>query len=619
MGFPYSGNDTEISSALDYLQSQQGNDGGIGGISSSSWAVMAIKAAGEEPNEWKENGISVVDYLIENGDQLNPENPLDYAKYVLAMTASGVDPKDIGKVDYVEELTDFYDGSQIGDDNQLNDDFWAVLALVSAGEPITSDVIQDSLVFIKENQNLDGGWSWGIGGGSDVDDTSAAIMALIAAGEDPGSSTISHALAYLSSMQNDDGGFPWSEGYESNSASTSWAICAIVASGEDPTSGDWTKDEDPISMLLSLQTINGYFKWTSSVTSSPILMTSYAIPALTGKPYPVLRLRGREGVTVHVRIEGAESTIWSGLIVVNESEIVDTGGNIHILHDPTPLGALDKASEKGGFSYQVESSDWGLYVSSINDEEAQGLEGWMYRINYDSPPVGADQYILNQSNDVLWYYGSWDEKPLKISVDDKKVSVGEEFKVNVTYLDPDEDDWLPLEDAIVHVGGDTYRTDSEGIISAAINLNGTYEVYAEKEEYIRSKRVNITVTGEGGTNQVTLKTTIIPAVSIRVSPTIIDFGKLGPGYTSEGKIVEVYNIGSHDVRITTEVTDRAKNLFVNGIWLEGDPWQRFTTFIEADPRDFNNPKDVSLLLMVPTDYEGVGSQEGTVIFWAEEA
>ena len=44
---------TPLEKALDYLRSIQQSDGCISDFATSSWAVMAIAAAGEDPNEWK--------------------------------------------------------------------------------------------------------------------------------------------------------------------------------------------------------------------------------------------------------------------------------------------------------------------------------------------------------------------------------------------------------------------------------------------------------------------------------------------------------------------------------------------------------------------------------------
>lgn len=274
-----------VTSSLDYLRSRQNADGDIGGLGISAWVVMAISAAGEDPNNWKVGVNSIVDYLRDNASSLG-DIATDWARSILAIAAAGENPWDFGGVDYVAKLKTYHDGSQIGSASLLNDDFWSVLALISVSESQSSEIITDSVAFIKDNQNDDGGWSHIVDGASDVDNTAAAIMALIAAGESANSTAIVNALSYLESNQQTDGGF-LSEG-STNAAADSWAINAIVAAGQNPTSNDWTNNgNNPVGHLLSLQIADGSFNWTASLNSNPEWMTAYAIPALLGKPYPI--------------------------------------------------------------------------------------------------------------------------------------------------------------------------------------------------------------------------------------------------------------------------------------------------------------------------------------------
>ena len=199
--YPYSAGDSEVADALNYLRGQQGTDGSIGDFATSSWAVMAIAAAGEDPNSWQVgSNPTIVDYLATNAGSASSAN--DYSRMILAIAAASEDPTNFGGRNFLSLLEATYDGSQIGDSSLLNDDFWGIMALVAAGEDPASAIIQDSVSFILTNQNGDGGWSWGVGQASDVDDTAAAIMALIAAGQPVGAD----ALAYIKSTQMDNGG-----------------------------------------------------------------------------------------------------------------------------------------------------------------------------------------------------------------------------------------------------------------------------------------------------------------------------------------------------------------------------------------------------------------------------
>ncbi|MBN1152398.1 MAG: hypothetical protein JXA58_04240, partial [Dehalococcoidia bacterium] len=130
--YPYASSSDEVSTALDYLRSQQDTDGKIADFATSAWAVMAIVAAGEDPASWRvSSNPSVVEYLSAHAANASAAN--DYSRMLLAIAAAGEDPTDFGGSDFVALLEAEYDGTQIGDEYLLNDDFWAVMALVAAG------------------------------------------------------------------------------------------------------------------------------------------------------------------------------------------------------------------------------------------------------------------------------------------------------------------------------------------------------------------------------------------------------------------------------------------------------------------------------------------------------
>ena len=290
--YPLQSSDIQITRALNYLRQRQAQQstGSIGGFSVDAWVVMAIAAAGEDPDDWAAGTNSIVDYLKNNRASLG-NIATDWARSILAITAAGQDPASFGGFDYVTKLKSYHDGDQIGSASLLNDDFWGVLALISAGESQSSAIITDSVAFIKANQNTDHGWGLVAGGTSDADNTAAAIMALIAAGESPGSTVIDNALDYLKTLQQNDGGFA-SEGV-TNSGVDAWVINAITDAGQSPVGNEWKQSgKNPIEHLLSLQDTDGAFKWTAAQRSNPEWMTAYAIAALLGKPYPVAIFSG---------------------------------------------------------------------------------------------------------------------------------------------------------------------------------------------------------------------------------------------------------------------------------------------------------------------------------------
>ncbi len=294
--FPLNASDEPIVKALNWLRTIQNGDGGFANpgeessVAKTSWAIMAIVAAGEDPHAWKKNGKSPVDYIREHlKEELPKMGTADYARTILALVSAGEDPRSFAGVNLVEKLKEkMKDDGQIGD--FIYTTIWGILALVSVGEDVNK-----SVEWLKAHQNDDGGFAWAVGEKSDYDDTAAAIQALIAAGEPRDSEVVKRALEYLRTGQNPDGGMRYFGSSASNSASDSWTIQALVSAGINPA--EWKADEKSVvDHLLSLQTDEGYFKYTSYQTSNPGYMTVSAIMALLGKAQPIKVMERQEVV-----------------------------------------------------------------------------------------------------------------------------------------------------------------------------------------------------------------------------------------------------------------------------------------------------------------------------------
>lgn len=381
-----------VSGALDYLRTVQQYDGSISNFAVSCWAVMAVSAAGEDPHSWEGgSGYSIVDYLILNKGTVNLSMATDVERFILSMTAADEDPRNIGGMDYISALKTLFTNGQIGSEGLLNDDFFGVLALTSAGEPTNSTIIQGSVSFLKENQNDDGGWGFGVSASSDVDMTSAAIMALIAAGEENSTSIIVNATGYLRESQRPNGGFPsWGE---VNSASDSWAISAICSIGQNPFLWE-VSGINVVEHLLTLQNVDGSFNWTRNdpVWIDKAWYTSYAIVSLCLQPYPV------NGMLINLRIQGSKTTFWSQSVFVASSIIRDDQGLEHYIIDVVALGALDKASEIGGFNYEVIQTGGGLKLLAVAGERESTTKYWVYRVNLYSPDITPDRFVWNTTS-----------------------------------------------------------------------------------------------------------------------------------------------------------------------------------------------------------------------------
>lgn len=619
--YPYSITDSAVSSALDWLSSQQQPDGSIGSFATSSWAVMAIAAAENDPNMWAKEGDSVAQYLKNNMGLLSSCS--DYARFTLSMVAAREDPQNVNGINLVEQLGSFFDGNQFGDPEILSDDYWTVIALISSGIYKDDEKIQTTVDFIITHQDPSGGWSydaacmWGV----DVDSTSAAIMALIAAGESSSSPAIVNGLSYIKSTQDSSGGF--NSGWGSSAETDSWATQAIVVAGQNPTNPEWTHSEsgkNPIDDILTFQNTDGGFR--DYTTSSSEWTTSYTISALLGRPYPIIR-----GSRIDIRLEGQSSTIWKGEVFVTWSSITDNIGADHYYQDPTVIGALDDATKQAGLTYIVDYGWDSAYVTEINGEVTAGVDGWLFRVNgHTTGAYSADTYVLNAvvpptppHTSVLWYYGGWEDKVTRIFLDRTTVQEGDLITVTVTYLDETSEAWLPLEGATVHADSN-YVTDSSGQVNISISTGGSYMVYAEKTGYIRSDKVQVSVSQEGGEDS-NLEINIIPAISLEITPSSFNFGTLGPGDTSEAFEIQLTNSGSKNAEITVTITDNESTVFKDNLHIsEGSngPWEIWTDYNESI-QGHGGTRTNYIKMAIPHDYPTLflGTNTGKITFWLE--
>ena len=97
---------------------------------------------------------------------------------------------------------------------------------------------------------------------------------------------------------------------------------------------------------------------------------------------------------VHVRVEGKTQTIFGPT-----APLVEGGANA--------LSALDAASVAGEFYYHLTQASFGAYVDQIGLYPAGGQAGWVFKVNGASPPVGADQVVLEDGDSVLWYWAEF--------------------------------------------------------------------------------------------------------------------------------------------------------------------------------------------------------------------
>lgn len=572
--------------AISYLQSNN----------QSAWSTIALIASGESVD---------VSYLR----NYSGSSALDYTAPILALTAAGKDPRSYPNENFVEILTSYHTNNQIGDESLLNDDIFSVLALISAGVSPSDQNILDAKNFIINNQNSDGGWGFSVNGSSDTNTTAAAIMALRALNLSADNSVLVDAKSYLQSAQNDDGGFPYDPqsawGTDSDASSDAWVISAIYALGEKPH--DWTQNNaTPVSHLLSLQTDEGYFKYQSGSDEDgfSVTTTAYALIALSGNSLPIATINApidevevsESHNVITYRIEGSDSTICDGSTKTE-----------------TVLSLIEDTAINCGYTYTINDTAYGPYLSQIGSDVAAGTDGWLYYVDNEAGTVGADDYALEGSEDVVWYYGSFDWLFSRITLSDDVIDSGSTAKVQFEAKVNGE--WEGVSDAVVHVGDKVYTTDEDGFVLLSLD-DGIYFIYAEQEGYIRTAKEKLIVgdlslSGNSVDLAVQIESDdVIETIAFSVDVSEIDFGTLAPGDIGSATVT-VANQG--DVPIVLESDIEGDDIFQEYLLLEGSKWENFSNTMTTEESSTLNVK-----LPVPNSYTETGIKSGILIFWATD-
>ncbi|MDP2586365.1 MAG: DUF4430 domain-containing protein [Candidatus Komeilibacteria bacterium] len=580
----------------------------------SSWITQGLAAAGQQNLN--------LDYL--NGFEAQHAN--DAAKAVLAVVAAGHNPADYNGQNFVQTLLGFQNNNQLGAANLINDDKWGIMALRAAGLPADHAAIVNSKNYILQNQNQDGSWSYQPGSVSSSNNTAAAIMALAEAGLTRNDQVIVNALNYLRDFQNEDGGFSDNAGAVSDSASDAWMIAALNKLEIDPAS--WQRNNrNAIQHLISLMLNDGSFPYVAGEEQGNAVFTAQAAVALAGKSWPVARIviggnddngnnnelidndvaNPNDGGLVnrpkHLRIEGANQTICD--VEVEAA---------------TALQAVERGAGLCGYQYHITQSDFGPYLDRVNNEASEGANGWMYRVNWVSPQVGAADYDLRPGDYVLWAFGQFPLLPLRLSLSDDVVGLNEEVTAVVEYFD--EQQWLPVVEARVQAGANVYTTNQNGRAILSFPERAAFDVYASKAGLIRSQKQPLTI-GSGLTDALDLRVNIENAnpggggngggnnggrLAFEIAMDNLDFGTLRPSATAS-RAVRVSNTG--DVDIYLEATVTGDTVFTQGLALDARIWEEYSANLPSQAGS-----EVSVSLTVPANYQSVGPKQGQLVFWA---
>ena len=217
------------------LQAQVNKSAPIVGSIGGEWLALALARSGRSvPAGYYDNVVQYVKANVNANERLHNSKSTDNSRVILALTAIGKDPTNVGGHNLLKGL----DSMNYINKQGINGPVFALIALDSHNYPTFGDVTRDVLIdrILSEQVKADGGWA--LGGAdekaSDVDVTAMTIQALAPYYKTNAKvkTAVDKGLTWLSAHQQEDGGFAsWGA---VNSESCAQVIVALAALGIDP-------------------------------------------------------------------------------------------------------------------------------------------------------------------------------------------------------------------------------------------------------------------------------------------------------------------------------------------------------------------------------------------------
>ncbi len=250
----------------------------------AEWFLYCFQASGYNvPASYRRGYYSALEQTVKaRKGVLDERKYTEYSRTVLALTALGYDPTDVGGYDLLQPLSDFEGTIRQG----LNGAVFALLALDGGNYAIPK--AEDGKVqatrgkyigYITEHQLPDGGFTYS-GSRSDHDMTAMVLQALAKyRGRPDVERAIGKAINYLSAGQHANGGFDnW--GTE-NCESCAQVILALCELGIPVDDARFVKEGNtPLDVLLSYRQTDGSFAHLPGGGTN-MLATRQAYMALT--------------------------------------------------------------------------------------------------------------------------------------------------------------------------------------------------------------------------------------------------------------------------------------------------------------------------------------------------
>lgn len=264
------------SKAFDFLVAEQEPDGGWGSVGLTFDVMLAMQAAGWQPNSVNVKGATPLGSVSANIASYLEVGPDAIGKTIIALSAADMNPMQFNGMDLSQRLMETFNETNLafGDAENTWHQAFAILGLSSIGQ----DIPQGAIDTLMDLQKEDGGWEYATGFGTWPDNTALAIQALIATGIPQEDETILKALDYLKATQSTDGG--WGD-----SSTTSFVIMALNTLDQPIESWKTETGKDPLIALFSYQKSNGAFVYNWEFPDDNLMSTGTALLAIFGGSY----------------------------------------------------------------------------------------------------------------------------------------------------------------------------------------------------------------------------------------------------------------------------------------------------------------------------------------------
>ena len=273
--------DDQLSQTAQWLLTQipEPVNGSVGG----EWMILGLaRGEAQVPGGFYDNYFErLAEHTAEEGGVLHSRKYTEYSRVILALTAIGRDPRDVGGYDLIQPLADFDQTVFQG----INGAIFALLALDSGGYDIpqapadsTQATREGYLSYILDRECTDGGWALS-GDEADVDITAMALQALAKYQEQQEvAAAVERGITRLSQMQQEDGGYT---AYGSQSSeSISQVLVALAELGLDVEDERFVKNGVTLKdKLLQYRLEDGSFRHTLE-EEADLMATEQAFYAL---------------------------------------------------------------------------------------------------------------------------------------------------------------------------------------------------------------------------------------------------------------------------------------------------------------------------------------------------